>query len=179
MPDQQPKKPQQSPQPQLEDQPEAPTGPVPIEITGQKRDQAQKFFDRAQKIAASGNSDYAVQMYLEGLLRDPDNLQAHQALLEQALRRQAAGGKKAGLLATLKLKLFAKTAKLPSPGQTGSKNPVAELLQAEGIWAKDPQNLGVADMLVQKMMAARSSSKKARFWLSVWKAIHPLATCGR
>ncbi|GAH10569.1 unnamed protein product, partial [marine sediment metagenome] len=72
MPDQQPKKPQQSPQPQLEDQLESLPGPVPIEITPQKRDQAQKFFDRARDIAARGNPDYAVQMYLEGLLRDPD-----------------------------------------------------------------------------------------------------------
>ena len=166
MPDQQPEKPQQSPQPQLEDQPESPPGPVPIEITPQKRDQAQKFFDRARDIAARGNPDYAVQMYLEGLLRDPDNLQAHQALLEQALRRQAAGGKKASLIATLKLKLFAKTAKLPSPGQVGSKKPVAELLQAEGIWAKDPQNLAVADMVVQKMMAA--GCLESAKWLAAW-----------
>ncbi len=166
MPDEQPKKPQQSPQPQLEDQPEPSPGPVPIEITPKMRDQAQKFFDRARDIAARGNPDYAAQMYLEGLLRDPDNLQAHQALLEQALRRQAAGGKKASLIATLKLKLFAKTAKLPSAGQAGSKNPVAELLQAEEIWAKDPQNLSVADMLVQKMMAA--GCLESAKWLATW-----------
>ena len=166
MSDEQPKKPQQSTQPQLETQPEAPPGPVPIEITAKMRDQAQKFFDRAQEIASSGNHDYAVQMYLEGLLRDPDNLQAHQALLEQALRRQAAGGKKAGLVATLKLKLFAKAAKLPTPGQVGSKNPVAQLFQADGIWAKDPQNLGLADIVVQKMTAA--GCLESAKWLAIW-----------
>lgn len=166
MADEQSKKPQQEPQAQLEEQLEVTPGPVPIEITAQKRAQAQTFFDRAVQIATGGNPDYAVQMYLEGLLRDPDNLQAHQALLEQALRRQAAGGKKAGIVATLKLKLFAKTSKLPSTGQLGSRNPVAELLQAEEIWAKDPQNLNVAGVVVQKMMAA--GCLESAKWLAIW-----------
>ncbi|GAH01662.1 unnamed protein product, partial [marine sediment metagenome] len=48
----------------------------------------------------------------------------------------------------------------------GSKNPVAELLQAEGIWAKDPQNLSLVDMLVQKMLAA--GCLESAKWLAAW-----------
>jgi len=94
MPDKQPKKPQQSPQPQLEEQPESSTGPVPIEITPQKREQAQKFFERAQEIAASGDPDYAVQMYLEGLLRDPDSLKAHQLCSSSPLEDRPPGARR-------------------------------------------------------------------------------------
>ncbi len=168
MADEQPKKTQQSAQtqPEGEEQLQQPAGPLPIETTPEMRNQAQKFFDRAQEIAASGNPDYAVQMYIEGLLRDPDNLQVHQALLEQALRRQAAGGKKAGLMATLKLKLFSKTAKATSPGRIDAKNSVAELLQAEEVWVKDPQNLSLADMLVKKMLAA--GCLESAKWLAAW-----------
>ena len=166
MPDENLKEPQQTAEPQTEDQPEEILGPVPIQIRPKMQSQAQKFFDRAEKIAASGNHDYAVQMYLEGLRRNPDALQAHQALLEQGLRRQAAGGKRAGLLTTMKLKLFSKTAKAPSLGQAVSKEPVDQLLQVEEVWAKDPQNLGFADMVVQKMMAA--GCLESAKWLAAW-----------
>ena len=83
----------------LAEQPQTPVGPVPIQVSTEKAAQAQTFFERAKKIAADGNYEYATQMLIEGLRRDPDCLQAHQDLLEQSVRRQAAGGKKAGLMA--------------------------------------------------------------------------------
>ena len=166
MPEENQKTPQQTAEPQAEDQPEQPSGSVPIQIDPKMKTQAQKFFDRAEKIADSGNHDYAVQMYLEGLRRDPEALKAHQALLEQGLRRQAAGGKKAGLVTTLKLKLFGKAAKAPTPGQAVSKEPVEQLIEVEGVWAKDPQNLRFADMVVQKMMAA--GCLESAKWLATW-----------
>ena len=168
MTDQTPKTTQQPPQAQTEQQPEMPAGPAPIDVPPQMKEQAKNFFDRAEKIAAGGDHDYAIQMYLEGLQRNPDALEAHQALMERALRRQAAGGKKAGLMATLKLKFARKGAHTPLLARGGSRDAADELLQAEAVWTKDPMNLSVVDMVLQKMVSAGClvSAK----WLAGWLA---------
>src|SRR4030067_2491262 len=127
MPGEEPKKTQQAAKTQPEPQLEVPTGPAPIDVPPQMKEQAQSFFDRAKQAAASSNHDYAIQMYLEGLQRNPDALEAHQGLLEQALRRQAAGGKKAGLIATFKLKLARKGAQTTLFARSGSGGVVDEL----------------------------------------------------
>ena len=166
MPDETPKTTQQPTQAQTEQQPEIPSGPVPIDVPPQMKEQANNFFDRAGKIAASGDHNYAIQMYLEGLQRNPDALEAHQAMMEQALRRQAAGGKKAGLMATLKLKLARKGSHAPILARAGSRDVVDELLKAEAVWTKDPMNLSLVDIVVQKMVSAGClvSAK----WLAGW-----------
>ena len=151
---------------QPQEQPSSPAGPVQIRVDPEVQEQAKRFFDCARKSASNGNHDYAVQMYLEGLLRDPDNLHAQQALLEQALRRQAAGGKKAGLMATLKLNFFAKTPKRSSSARSTAKASIVELSRAEEVWAKDPQNLSLADTVVQKMLAA--GCLESAKWLATW-----------
>jgi tetratricopeptide (TPR) repeat protein len=73
------------------------------------------FFDRAKSVAATGNFDYAIDMYLEGLFREPFNVDEHKALREVAMRRKIAGGKSGGgLLGSLggaKLKYKGKTPK--------------------------------------------------------------------
>ena len=130
------------------------------------KEQAENFFKRAKEIGAKGNHDYAIQMCLEGLRRNPDACQAHQLLLEQALRRQAAGGKKAGLMASLKLKLARKGSTTHLFTRRGPKDPVDELLEAEGVWGKDPMNLALVDVVLEKMMAGGClvSAK----WMAGW-----------
>lgn len=167
MSEDEPKNDQQAPE--SEPEPQAPTGPLPIQVSPQMAQQAQTFFDRAKKIAADSNHDYAIQMLFEGLRRNPDFLQAHQALLEQAARRQAAGGKKAGLMATLKLKLARKAASQQIFNRSvpkDTKDAVENLLQAETVWAKDPQNLDLVDAVLQKMIAA--GCFESAKWLASW-----------
>jgi len=57
-----------------------------------------KFFKRAEEVAATGNWDFAIEMYLEGIQREPDNVErGHQPLREVAIKRKASGGKGPGL----------------------------------------------------------------------------------
>ena len=91
---------------------------------------------------------------------------AHQLLLEQALRRQAAGGKKAGLMASLKLKLGRKGSPTQMFSRGGAKDPVDELLEAESVWGKDPMNLTLVDAVLEKMMS--SGCLESAKWLGGW-----------
>ncbi len=83
------------------------------------------FFDRGDQVAETGNWDFAIEMYLEGIRREPGNLQrGHQPLREVSLKRKAQGGKSAGLMEGMKHK--------------GGKEPVDALVNAEYLLAKDP-----------------------------------------
>jgi tetratricopeptide (TPR) repeat protein len=59
-----------------------PTAPDPHEGPGKGK----AFFDRARSVAATGNFDYAIDMYLEGLFREPFNVDEHKALRDVALK---------------------------------------------------------------------------------------------
>ena len=168
MAEQEPTTKQPSAEGQAEQQAEMPSGPVPIDVPAQMKEQAENFFKRAKEISGGGNHDYAIQMYLEGLQRNPDALAAHQALMEQALRRQAAGGKKAGLMATLKLKLGRKGSQGQIFSRGGSKDAAGELLEAESVWVKDPMNLSLVDGVVEKMLSAGCLVSAG--WLAGWLA---------
>ncbi|MEA3226293.1 MAG: hypothetical protein U9Q07_10110, partial [Planctomycetota bacterium] len=57
---------------------------------------ARAFFEKAGKVAETGNFDYAIDMYLQGLRYAPDALiEGHLPLCELALHRQGKNGKKA------------------------------------------------------------------------------------
>src|SRR5262245_38104470 len=56
----------------------------------------QAFFDRAKTVADTGNYDYAIEMYIQGLNREPFNVDQHKALREVAMKRRIAGGKSGG-----------------------------------------------------------------------------------
>jgi len=64
------------------------------DIPEEQRKKAKAFFDRGQTIAGTGNFDYAITMYLEGLKVDPEAVDQHQKLFDIALRRKASGMKK-------------------------------------------------------------------------------------
>jgi len=166
MPDQEPITPQAGAEGQAEQQASEPGGPVQIDVPAQMKEQAEKFFERAKEIGAKGNHDYAIQMCLEGLRRNPDALEAHKLLLEQALRRQAAGGKKAGLMANLKRKLAGKGSPTQIFSRGSSKEPLDELLEAEGVWCKDPMNLELVDVVLEKMMS--SGCLVSAKWMAGW-----------
>lgn len=88
---------------------------------------AKPFFDRAAQIVETGNWDYAIEMYLQGISRDPSDIErGHEKLREASLARKANGGKKPGFLEAMKRK----------PG----KDPLENLVNAEWLMSRDPAN---------------------------------------
>src|SRR6476659_4303444 len=67
---------------------------IPLE----DRKKAKAFFDRGGTVAGTGNYDYAIEMYIQGLNLDPEGVEGHQALRDISLRRKAGGGKAIGML---------------------------------------------------------------------------------
>ena len=103
------------------------------------------FFDRGDQVAETGNWDFAIQMYLEGIRREPGNLErGHKPLREVALKRKAQGGKPAGLMEQMKRK--------------GGKEPIDVLINAEYVLAKDPGNVGA---MVNVLKAAQQLEEPA------------------
>lgn len=97
------------------------------------------FFDRADQVAETGNWDFAIQMYLEGIRREPANLErGHQPLRDVAMKRKMQGGKPAGLTEGIKRR----------PG----KDPIESLINAEYLLSKDP---GKISHMVAVFKAAR------------------------
>ncbi len=85
------------------------------------------FFDRADEIASTGEWDYAIEMYVEGLKREPSNIErGHKPLREVSLRRKLQGAKGPG---------FKEKRKYGS-----SKDPKENLANASFLLAKDPGN---------------------------------------
>jgi len=98
------------------------------------------FFDRGDEVAETGNWDFAIEMYLEGIQRDPDNIErGHQPLREVALKRKAQGGKGPGMIEQLK--------------RRGGKDPVSSLVNAEYLLAKQP---GSVQFMEQLLKAAKA-----------------------
>jgi tetratricopeptide (TPR) repeat protein len=97
------------------------------------------FFDRAEQVAETGNWDFAIEMYLEGIQREPDSVdRGHKRLHEVALKRKAQGGKGPGVMDHVKRR----------PG----KDPVMNLVHASYFLAKDP---GSVQYMAQVLRAAQ------------------------
>lgn len=111
---------------------------IPIE----DRKKADVFFAQGAKVAGTGNYDYAIEMYLQGLNVDPDSKEAHQALREISLKRKASGGKDFGMFEKMKLK-GAKT-----------KDDHETMLKFERLLAYDPGN---TDNMLGLMKAAHKA----------------------
>src|SRR4030042_1075937 len=93
------------------------------------------FFRRAGEVAATDNFDYAIDMYIEGLQRAPDALEGHKPLRHNALIRQAKGGKKPSVIDKMR--------------HSRGKNPLENMLNAEYLLAKDPDNLTYAEQMLK------------------------------
>ena len=96
------------------------------DIPEEDRRKAKVFFDRGAAVAGTGNFDYAIEMYIQGLSLDPEALDAHQALRDISMRRKAGGGKKLGMMESMKLR--------------GGKDDKQKMLNAEKALAYDPGN---------------------------------------
>ncbi len=121
-----------------------------IKIEGLEK--AAPFFDRAKQVAATDNFDYAIDMYIEGLRRAPDALeQGHKPLRHNALIRQGKGGKKPSMMEKLKK-------------SRDTKNPLENMLNAEYLLAKDPDNLGYAQSMLKAAIAAEC--RNSALWIA-------------
>ncbi len=98
------------------------------DVQGRSGGKGQAFFDRADQVAETGNWDFAIEMYIEGLQREPDNVeQGHKPLRQVSLNRKAQGGKPAGMIEKVK--------------RSRGKTPEEKLVNAEFLLAKDPASM--------------------------------------
>jgi len=117
----------------------------------QTKAKATAFFDRAQQASAKGNFDYAIDMYLEGLRCAPDALQeGHIPLRNLALQRKEKKGKKPSMVEKVKL--------------LQGKNPVEKMVNAEYLFAKDPDNLSYGEALLKA--AAEAKLPQTTLWIA-------------
>lgn len=112
---------------------------------------AKVFFARADEIAATENFDYAIDMYFEGLRCAPDALEdGHIKLCELALHRQGKGGKKPSMMEKMK--------------RMRGKTPLEQMLNAEYLFAKDPEHLPYAQAMLKAAVAG--GYKKTASWIA-------------
>ncbi len=95
------------------------------------------YFDRARTVADTGNYDYAIDMLIEGLAREPENMKEREFLRDISLRRKVKGGKPAGGLMGAKAIFKGKT-------------PKELMLNAEWLLAKDPGNISQMQTILKQ-----------------------------
>jgi tetratricopeptide (TPR) repeat protein len=74
------------------------------QISDEDQKKAEVFFDRARSVADTGNYEYAIEMYLQGLNFDPESTKTHTTVREMGLIRKSRGGKPLGMFDKPKLK---------------------------------------------------------------------------
>ncbi len=108
------------------------------------------FFQRAEEVAETGNWDFAIEMYLEGISREPDNLErGHKPLREVSLNRKVQGGKGPGMKETLKRR----------KGRDDTEN----LINAEYLLAKEPGSVAYLERLLKAAM--KLELKEVGLWV--------------
>lgn len=112
---------------------------------------AQLFFDKGARAATGGSFDYAIEMYLEGLRRDPEALEdGHLALARIGLQRQGHGGKKPSMVDRAK--------------GLRARTPLDQMLNAEYLWSKDPSHIPYAEAMLKA--AVSGHYYKTAHWLA-------------
>lgn len=111
------------------------------EIPEEQRKKAKQFFDYGNTAVGTGNYEYAIEMYLQGLNVDPDSVEAHQTLRDISLKRKASGGKSIGFMDGMKLK---------RPTKDDKQN----LLNNEKLLAYDPGNTDYMVGILQNALRA-------------------------
>ncbi len=128
----------------------------------QKVGRSAAFFASAGEAAEKNSFDYAIDMYLEGLRCEPDALdEGHIKLRELALIRQEKGGKKPTMMEKLK--------------RMGGKTALEQMLNAEYLFAKNPEHLPFAEAILKA--ATAGGYEKTIRWIAdlVFQANNALA----
>lgn len=123
----------------------------PPQIPEDARKIACKFFERAVTVSETRNYDYAIELYIQGLEKDPEAVEkGHKPLREISIKRLATGGKKPGLLESLK------------HGTSSKKDPIKSMLNSEYLLAKDPLNVIYIEALVKN--ADQAELPETMYW---------------
>lgn len=121
------------------------------DIPEEDRKKAHKFFEHGRTVAASGQYEYAVSMYIQGLKLDPEDLEAHKALRDIALKRKVSGGKAMGMFERNKY-------------PTSTKDDKQNMLNAEMKLAYEPGNIDHMITMVQS--AHRAGFYDTALWIA-------------
>jgi tetratricopeptide (TPR) repeat protein len=109
------------------------------------------FFAKARTAAESKQYDFAIDMYLSGLTRVPDALEeGHLPLCELGLQRRGKGGKKPSMMDRVR--------------RMRGKTPLEQMLNAEYLFVKDPDNLAYAEAMLKA--AVEGGFKKTAHWVA-------------
>jgi tetratricopeptide (TPR) repeat protein len=106
------------------------------EISEEEQKKANVFFEKARAVGATGNYEFAIEMFIQGLNIDPENVEAHQELRDISLKRKASGGKALGFFEKTKL-------------STNNKDDKLNMLNAEKILGFDPGNTDYMESMLQ------------------------------
>ena len=117
----------------------------------QQMAEARAFFANARKAAEGKQYDYAIDMYLSGLARAPDALEeGHLPLCELGLQRRGKGGKKPSMMEKVR--------------RMRGKSPLEQMLNAEYLYVKDPDNLAYAEAMLKA--AVDGGYTKTAHWIA-------------
>lgn len=116
-----------------------PSNPSP-----QEKKKAEQLYERARKVAAASQWDYAIEMFLSGLEHDPNNVAVHTELRKIALTRKATGGKPLGGFKAMGLK-------------KKSKDDVQNVINASKLLAYDPGSVSYMELLAKAAAKAELS----------------------
>ena len=124
----------------------------PREFSEKDKSKARSWFKKAGEEREKRNYDYAIESYIRGLEFWPEAVdEGHKPLWALAIQRLQAGGKKPGMMGSLKLSM------------TG-KDPIISLLNAEQLLAKDPTNVSYLDGVMKN--AARAELPETLMWIT-------------
>ncbi|MCL5281561.1 MAG: tetratricopeptide repeat protein [Planctomycetes bacterium] len=113
--------------------------------------EARSFFAQARAAAEKKQYDFAIDMYLDGLMRAPDALEeGHLPLCELGLQRRGQGGKKPSMMDRVR-RMRGKTA-------------LEQMLNAEYLYVKDPDNMAYAEAMLKA--AIDGGFRKTAHWVA-------------
>ncbi|MDB5288966.1 MAG: hypothetical protein JWL69_207 [Phycisphaerales bacterium] len=121
------------------------------DVPEEDRKKAQVFFQQGATVAGTGNYEYAIEMYVQGLALDPEEIDAHKALREISLKRKVSGGKDMGMFEKRKYR-------------TSTKEDKTNMLNAEMLLAYDPGNRDHMVVLLQS--AHRAGYYDTALWIA-------------
>jgi tetratricopeptide (TPR) repeat protein len=106
----------------------------------ENQEKAKVFFGHARNKASTGQYDYAIELFINGLNLDPEAVEAHQELRDISLKRKMSGAKGGlGMMDSMKLK---------RPSRDDKQN----MLNAEKLLAYDPGNTDHMLWLIQSAL---------------------------
>jgi tetratricopeptide (TPR) repeat protein len=128
-----------------------PDAAAPSAVADRSLAEARAFFAKAKTAAEGQNYDYAIEMYLEGLRRAPDAVEdGHLPLCELGLQRSGKGGKKPSMMERV--------------SRMRGKTPLEQMLNAEYLFAKDPDHLPYAEAMLKA--AVEGGYSKTAHWIA-------------